>query len=501
MNDITKSFSGVEVLSSVGFNLKAGEVHVLAGENGAGKSTLIKILAGVYDDYSGSIELKGCTVRFRSPRDAADRGIAVIHQEMSLIGPMSVAGNIFLGREKTTGGFWMNVKRQRAGAAQLLHVVGLDVDPSSPLERLPLGAQQLIEIAKALALNAGIIIMDEPTSSLNDLEVEKLFGIIGLLRARGVGIVYITHKLEEIYRVADRITVLRDGKLIGTATPGELSRTELIRWMVGRDISQQFPQRTSSPGNVRLKAEHLFFHDPLRNARSLVEDVSFEVRSGEIVGIAGLQGSGNSELLNGLFGVYGKPASGTVVVDGAVREIASPGRAVRHGLAFLTNDRKTGGLVMAMGIAHNITLAALRSYSPGGWLRSREERAAALRQEATLHFKAASIDQEVATLSGGNQQKIVLAKWLETHPKVFLLDEPTRGIDVGVKHEVYGLIDRWASEGCAILLVTSEMPELLAMADRILVMCRGRVTAEFGRNAATQERIMHAAMGAGELVH
>lgn len=499
MRGISKSFSGVEVLSDVGFELRAGEVHALAGENGAGKSTLMKILAGVYDDYSGSIELKGRPLLFRSPHEATEHGIAIIHQEMSLIGPMSVLENIFLGRER--GGIWLNVEAQRSRAEALCHEVGLDIDTSRPAEEYPISIQQMVEIAKALSVNAEIIVMDEPTSSLSDPEVDRLFSITALLKARGVGIVYITHKMEELYRVADRITVLRDGRYVGTSAAADLSRSELIRWMVGREISQQFPQRTASPGPTRLAGEHLCVRDPRHEGRLAVEDLSFEAGRGEILGIAGLQGSGNSELLNGLFGAYGRLAGGSVSIDGRQCTVVSPGNAVHQGFALLTNDRKRSGLVMEMGISQNMTLAALGSFSPYGWLSPAKEKRAAERHAATLRLKTGSIERDVSTLSGGNQQKVVLAKWLETHPKVFLLDEPTRGVDVAVKHEIYQLMNQWTGEGCTILLVTSDMLELLAMSDRIIVLCRGKEMARFNRVDATQEKIMHAAMGGEVATH
>ncbi len=496
MKEIGKSFSGVSVLSAVGFELHAGEVHALAGENGAGKSTLMKILAGVYDDYLGSIELEGQPVRFRSPREATDHGISIIHQEMSLIGPMNVLDNIFLGREAMFGGIWRNVRKQRELAAPLFREVGLDLDASRPAEDYPVSVQQLIEIAKALSVNAKIIIMDEPTSSLNDPEVERLFSLIALVKARGVGIIYITHKMEEIYRVADRITVLRDGRVVGTAEAHDLSGTELVRWMVGREISQQFPRRSGSAVATRLKVDHVVVRDPHRAEKVVVNDISFEAGRGEILGVAGLQGSGNSELLNGLFGVYGKLAGGSLSIDGRACAVMSPRHAVREGFALLTNDRKRNGLVMEMGIPENMTLAALRSYTPHGWLRPAREKKAALHHADALHLRTGSIGQEVGTLSGGNQQKVVLAKWLETKPRVFLMDEPTRGVDVAVKHEIYELMYRWAGEGCTIVLVTSDMLELLALADRILVLCRGKLAATFRRGDATQENITHAAMGA-----
>jgi ribose transport system ATP-binding protein len=495
MRAIGKSFGGVAVLRGVEFELRAGEVHILAGENGAGKSTLIKILGGVHADYDGSIELAGSPVRFTSPHDAARQGIAVIHQEMSLIGPMSVADNIFLGREIMQRWGGVNFAAQRSRSAELLRQFGVQADPDQAVDSYPLSVQQMIEIAKALACESRIIVMDEPTSALTDPEVEKLFAIIGDLKARGCGIIYISHKMQEIYRVADRITVLRDGDCIGTRAASDLPEAELVRMMVGREITRQFVPRTASPGSARLQVDRFQLMDPAGTGRLVVNNVSFSVRAGEILGFAGLQGSGNSELLNGIFGVYGRPASGGMTLDGQAIEVTSPRAAIRHGLALLTNDRKSGGLVLGMTIRHNITLAGLAGFSPAGWLLPGREKSAAQGYKDDLRIKSTSVDQEVGFLSGGNQQKVVLAKWLATRPKVLLLDEPTRGVDVGAKHEIYELMNRWTAEGVSILLITSEMPELLAMSDRILVMHRGQVTAAFDRGKATQEDILRAAMG------
>jgi len=495
MEGIGKSFSGVQVLADVCFDLNAAEVHILAGENGAGKSTLIKILAGVYDDYQGEIRLGGKPVRFKSPQEAHRHGISVIYQEISLVGTLSVAENIFLGRETTRAAGWLDTAGQRQQARRLLAELGLEIDISQPVEQFPVSVQQMIEIAKALSFDSRVIVMDEPTSTLSEPEVEKLFSIIGVLKRRGCGIIYISHKMEEIYGIADRITVLRDGCRVGCAQSSELAREELIRWMVGREISQQFPARSGRVGTVLLEVENFFLQDEEDPSRFVIGDVSFKVREGEIVGLAGLQGSGNSELLHGLFGACGSLASGEISLEGEPFRVRSPGESIRRGVAFLTNDRKANGYVPEMSVTHNITLAALKKFSPGGWLNPAAETISSRARADSLRLKAASLDQEMATLSGGNQQKVILARWLETGPRLLLLDEPTRGVDVAVKHEIYELMNRWTEQGCAILLITSEMPELLAMADRILVMCRGRLTEVFDRGEATQEKILKAAMG------
>lgn len=495
MEHITKSFSGVKVLDDVFFDLRAGEVHVLAGENGAGKTTVIKILAGIHADFEGVIRLNGQPTRFKSPHDAALCGISAIHQEMSLINSMRVVDNIFLGREQTRLNIWMDDQAQKKTAQKLLDQLELEVDLERPVEEYPLSVRQMIEIAKALAYEARIIIMDEPTSALNDLEVKRLFRMVQDLREKNYGIIYISHRLEEIYEIGDRISVLRDGKLTGTAEADDLSPQELIRWMVGREISQQFPDRRPYRGPRRLEVEHFFLPDPRESQKWVVEDVSLSLHGGEILGLAGLRGSGKSELFNGLFGAYGKTPRGTVSLDGNPYRIRSPLQSIEQGLVLLTNDRKGTGLVPPMDVIRNISLSSIPAYSPGGWMQMQKEKESARRHVENLDIKAFSLSQEVDTLSGGNQQKVVLAKWLETHPRVLLLDEPTLGVDVGAKHDIYLLMNRWTEQGLAILLITSELPELLAMSDRIVVMHRGRITAEFERDKATQEKIIRAAMG------
>ncbi|MHC4394616.1 MAG: sugar ABC transporter ATP-binding protein [Planctomycetota bacterium] len=495
MDRICKAFSGVQVLCDVGFDLYSGEVHVLAGENGAGKSTLIKILGGVYDDFTGRIHLGSEQVRFKSVTEAAAKGISIIHQELSLVGSMSVAENIFLGREKTRR-FCLDKTSMTRQAHKRLASLGLDIDVSRPVADFSLGTQQMVEICKALALDCRIIIMDEPTSALTEPEVEKLFDIIEKLKNQGCGIIYISHKMEEIYRIADRITVLRDGRYIGTASASELDREKMVQWMVGRQLNQQFPRHLTQTGDVRLEVKNFCIHSSGGKTRPRqVDDVSFRVRAGEILGIAGLAGSGRSQLLGGIFGTYGKQVSGQIKIDGKKFRPTSPKKAIDAGIALLTNDRKENGLVMEMNIVQNTTLASLGRFSPGGWLRPKRETAAAEKQTKSLKLKATSLGQLVNSLSGGNQQKVIIAKWIQTEPAILLLDEPTRGVDVGAKHEIYQLMNNWTEKSIAIVLITSEMPELLAMSDRIIVMHRGRITAEFAHDSATQEKILAAAMG------
>ncbi len=492
MCGITKRFGNVTVLKDAQLEVRSGEVHVLVGENGAGKSTLIRILAGIHTEFVGRIEIGGREVRPQTPWEAKALGIAVIHQELSLIGSLSVADNIFLGRAPTRAGLvWDAEQRKQTG--HWVRQLGLDLDVRRPVEQFPIAVQQLIEIAKALSQNAKVIVMDEPTSALNAPEVEKLFFLIRELKQKGCGIVYITHKMEEIERIADRITVLRDGQWIGTAPAAELPTAKLIQWMVGREMGEQFPRHTPHPGAESLRLENFgVFPNSLKPA---VQDVSLSVRAGEILGIGGLQGSGASELFLGIFGGCGLATRGRMLLEGTERHFASPRQAIESGVALLTNDRKATGLVLSLSIVANVTLAAVRELSPGGWRQPACEYTAALQTVSPMQLRAASLDLEVNALSGGNQQKVALAKWLQIRPKVLLLDEPTRGVDIGAKREIYQLMDQWTAQGIAILLITSELPELLTLSDRIVVLHRGRVAAELSRAQATPETVLMAAMG------
>jgi ABC-type sugar transport system ATPase subunit len=494
------------VLEDVSFEVYEGEVHILAGENGAGKSTLIRILAGIHRDYEGEVLLRGKPVRFAGPIAANRAGISVIHQELSLVGSMSVEDNIQLGREPAfCGGLWLDRREQAGRALALCRQLDLRLsaaDLARPVEEFPLSTRNLIEIAKALAFDARILVMDEPTSALNRAEVERLFALVGALRKRGCAIIYITHKMEEIYRVADRITVLRDGRWIGTSAAAECAESKLIRWMIDRDLAPGPRTPGASAGNgarrsvLELKGLRVPHPDPDRP--TAISDLSLSLGKGEVVGIAGLQGSGGTELFHGLFGAFGPVCSGSVRLDGEPFRPESPARSIARRLCYLTADRKGSGLVPAMSVEHNITLASLPRTSPFGLLRPARERAVAARQAAALNIRLASPDQAVATLSGGNQQKVVLAKWVEARPLVLLLEEPTRGVDIGAKSEIYSQVRRWTSEGMAILLISTELPELLQLSDRILALHRGVVTAEFGRGSATPEAILAAAMGSTE---
>lgn len=492
IQSVSKRFPGVRALHNVSFAVAAGEVHALIGENGAGKSTLMKILSGVYTDYEGALLLDGQPLHLAGPRDAQQRGIAIIHQELNLIPELTVAENIFLGREPKTAAGLLDSDQIERESRMLLDRLMLPIPVDRPVKSLRVGEQQLVEVAKALSLDARLLILDEPTSALSQAEIERLFTIVDALKAQGVTMIYISHKLDEIFRIADRVTVLRDGEWIGTLPIAEADAPGLIRMMVGRSLSDLFPKEVAEEGDEVLRVEQLSL---LAGARvRALSDISFSVRRGEIVGVAGLMGAGRTELLETLFGVHPpQRVRGRVVLDGQERRIGSPADAIRAGLAFVTEDRKTQSLVLTLSVAHNLTLAALGRFLHLNIIRRRAENAAVQRSIEQLRIKTPTAATEVDKLSGGNQQKVVLAKCLLTRPQVLLLDEPTRGIDIGAKAEIYAIISRLAGEGAAIVMASSELPELLAMCDRILVLCEGRLTAELRREEATQERILEAA--------
>ncbi|HEX6100715.1 MAG TPA: ATP-binding cassette domain-containing protein [Thermoanaerobaculia bacterium] len=495
MRGITKVFPGVRALDGVSFDLNAGEIHALVGENGAGKSTLMKILAGVYPHgtYDGEVLVDGEPRRFTRVADATLAGIAVVHQELSLVGELSIAENIFLGREPRRFGV-IRSEELYSRATAVLRELQLGMEAHVPVGHLGIGQQHLVEIAKALSRDARILILDEPTAALTESEAEILFAILERLRARGAGIVYISHKLDEVFRLSDRITVLRDGRCVSTDPASALDKARVIARMVGREIGEVFPVVERAPSEVVFEVRGITVEDPNVRGKLLVDDVDFAVRRGEVLGIAGLVGAGRSDLLMALFGAHPGKTRGEILVDGKPVSVRHPWDAIAHGIAFVTEDRKRFGLLLDQSLVHNMTLASLR-------LRKRvltdddAETAAGERAIKDLRIKAASVVVPVETLSGGNQQKAVLAKWLMTGPKVLFLDEPTRGIDVGAKQEIYAQINRLAGEGLGIVLVSSELPEVLAMADRVLVLHEGRVTGEFTRKEASAEAVMTCATG------
>jgi len=496
MKDISKSFPGVRALDEVTFDLNESEIHALVGENGAGKSTLIKILAGVYPhpEYGGEIILDSFERRFANVRDAEKAGIAVIYQELSLVKDLSVAENIFLGREPRRLGV-INWSELYSRAQKLLNDLHLGIDPRTPVRNLGIGQQQLVEIAKALSQEARILVLDEPTAALTDAEVETLFAILNKLRARGVAMIYISHKLDEVFRISDRITVLRDGRTVGTNATRELDEARVIAKMVGREVGQIFPEAKHDRGDAVFEARNIIVEDPSVPGKLLVDQVTFAVRKGEVVGIAGLMGSGRSELLMAIFGAHAGRKSAEIFVDGKLVGINRPSDAIRHGIGFVTEDRKRYGLILEQTILKNMTLAGLRRLSGRFVTNEDAEAAAGERAARELRIKAVSVFTIAGTLSGGNQQKVVLAKWLLTNPRVLFLDEPTRGIDVGAKQEIYAEINRLAETGIAIVLVSSELPEVLGLSDRVIVLHEGRVTGEFRRDEATPEAVMSCATG------
>jgi ribose transport system ATP-binding protein len=487
MRGIVKSFPGVRALRGVELDLHRGEVLALVGENGAGKSTLIKVLAGAHPPDAGNIRLNDREVRFTSPLDARQAGIAVIYQEFNLVPSLTATENMFLGQEPARAGF---VRRgaERRRAAELFARLGVAVEPDAPGRELTVAEQQLVEIARALAFDARIVVMDEPSATLTPQEVERLFAIIRDLRTRGIGIIYVSHRLEEIFAIADRVLVLRDGEAIACRPIGEVTCDELIRLMVGRRLDEEFPKRQVRIGPPRLEVRGL------KRGRK-VRDVSFEIRRGEVVGLTGLVGAGRTETARLIFGADRKEA-GVVELDGRKLDIRSPRDAIRAGIALLTEDRKAQGLILAQSVRDNFALPNLERFSFLGFVRRRAERQALTHHVEGLRIRLASPEQPARNLSGGNQQKVVLAKWLERNCEVLLFDEPTRGIDVGAKVEIYRLINDLAAAGKAILLISSELPEVLGMCDRILVMHEGRLTGEIADvSRATQEDILRFAVG------
>ncbi|HTV70124.1 MAG TPA: sugar ABC transporter ATP-binding protein [Rhizobiaceae bacterium] len=492
---ISKSFGGIAALADVEFDLRRGEIHALMGENGAGKSTLMKILSGVYSGYDGAIRLDGRTVSFANVRQAEAAGIAIIHQELNLVSELTVADNIFLGREKRIAGLVIDRRAGRLAARRLLERLGIDLDPDARVSALRVGEQQLVEIAKALSLNARILIMDEPTSALSPAECERLFRIVRQLAADGVAVVYISHRLDEVMQLARRVTVFRDGRHVLTRPIEELTEDAIISAMVGREMLAADYRTSDVQGEVVLSVCDLTLSKPYRGGwREVLKGVSFDLHAGEILGVGGLLGSGRTEILESLFGAAKGQAGGEIRVHGRLVDIRSPRDARRLGLALVTEDRKTQGLHLEASITNNVALPLVSRLAAFGLRSFRGERALAEGAVKSLGIRCSGIDQAAGRLSGGNQQKVVIGKWLATRPRILLLDEPTRGIDVGAKREIYDLVFKLArDEGLAIVVVSSELPELLLLADRILVMSEGRQRGILRRADASEERIMQLA--------
>ncbi|MBC8536912.1 sugar ABC transporter ATP-binding protein [Feifania hominis] len=486
LNRMKKSFFGVEVLHSVDFTLEAGEVHALIGENGAGKSTLMKLLMGEYRPDGGEIVLDGTPVKIGSPAEALRHGIAKVHQELSPILDMSVADNLFLGRESKRFGLVREGDQLRR-ARELFEKLGLTLDPRRLMRELSVAETQMVEIAKAVSYDSRVLILDEPTSAITHVEVEKLFSMIRLLKSRGVGIIYISHKLEELYEISDRITVLRDGSHVLTDDTKSLPKPKLINAMVGRELTELYPRTKNEVGTPLLEVRELTRAGEFRN-------VSFTLRRGEIVGLAGLMGSGRTEICMALFGAA-RPDAGEILLDGRPVRLRRPADAISKGIALISEDRKREGLNLQGSVADNILGVVQRRYARAGFLDGRRSRGAVQQMVEEFRIKVHEVGQSVSNLSGGNQQKVVVAKWKLTQPDILIFDEPTRGVDVGAKAEIYRIINGFAQQGKAVLMVSSEMPEIIGMCDRVLVLHAGRLTGELTGERITQQEIMKLASG------
>jgi len=492
MRGISKIFPGVRALDHVDLSVERGEIHAICGENGAGKSTLMKVLSGVYPhgSYDGDILYDGAPLNCRNIRDSEEHGIIIIHQELALVPLLSIAENLFLGNEVAKHGV-INWAKAFQKTGELLKKVGLSEAPSTKVEKLGVGKQQLIEIAKALAKDVRLLILDEPTAALQENDSQKLLGLMRELKAQGVTQIIISHKLNEISSVADRITIIRDGATVSTLNKTDITEERIIRDMVGRDMAHRYPERVPNIGETLMEVSKWNVWHPEQQGRQVIHDANFHVKRGEIVGIAGLMGAGRTELAMSLFGQsYGRDVRGSVTINGKAADTSTVARAIGGGLTYVTEDRKVLGLVLEEPIARNVTLANLPGVSRRGVLSHRREKKVAEEYRRAMNIRTPSVMQKVVNLSGGNQQKVVLSKWLFANPQVLVLDEPTRGIDVGAKFEIYGIMNELAAQGRGVVMISSEMPELLGMCDRIYVMNEGRIVGELSKAEASQERIM-----------
>lgn len=496
MKNITKEFPGVKALENVTFQVERGEIHALVGENGAGKSTLMKILSGlhVHGTYSGDIVLNGQVQQYNSIRDSEKAGIAIIYQELALVKYMTIAENIYLGDELCSAKGVINWDKTYNETVRVLNEVGLNLNPSARVLDLGMGSQQLVEIAKALSKDARILILDEPTSALTETEAENLLKILRSLKQKGVTCIYISHRLGEVMSIADHITVLRDGKTICTEPRSNMTEQKMISYMVGRDLTMMYPWKKKEPGETVLDVRNWTVKDPV-SGETVCDDISLCAKKGEILGIAGLIGAGRTELVMSLFGVYGKKISGEVYLNGEKKNLNASYDAIREGISLVSEDRKRYGLVLGMDVKENSTLASLEKISKLGVINKNEEIKLSDKYVKELRTKTPSLEQRVKNLSGGNQQKVVIAKSLLTKPKVLILDEPTRGIDVGAKVEIYNIMNDLVDQGVCVIMISSELPEILGMSDRILVVHEGKITGNIMRSEANEEKVMYYATG------
>jgi ribose transport system ATP-binding protein len=493
IRSVTKRFGGVVALSDVSFDIVPGEFHAIVGENGAGKSTLMKIIAGVLTDYEGELQVKGEPVRFQGTRDAERQGISIIHQELNLVEELSASANIFLGREKRNRFGLLDDRSMEQETGNLFRQLDCKINPTELVRELRVGDQQLVEIAKALSLNSQVLIMDEPTSALTESEVERLFRVIEQLQESGVTILYISHKMDEVFRMSDRITVLRDGQFVSTLKTSEANVREVTHLMVGRDLGENDHAPQRQPGKLLLQLENLSLPWTGHARQWRLKDINLELREGEVLGLAGLMGAGRTELLECLFGTSPEPPVGRIILEGKDVTFSHPSEAMRAGVAFVSEDRKRFGLFDRMTVRDNITLCVLDQATRVGLVSDRQESEITEQQIDRFQIKTDGMEAPISSLSGGNQQKCLIARWVRTNPKILLLDDPTRGVDVGAKAEIYSVIDDLCQQGLGIIVTSSELPELMALSDRILVLCEGRMTGEFSRADASEESIMEAA--------
>ena len=488
MTDIAKSFSGVQALKNAALELRSGEVVALMGENGAGKSTLMKILTGIHSKDSGEIELFGEKVEFNNVKESQEKGISIIHQELNMMKDLTVAQNIFIGREPMAMGLFIDDGKMEAEAEKLLRYVGVNISPSTRLGNLTVGKQQMVEIAKAISYNSKILILDEPTAALTSVEVDELFRIMNELKQKGIGMIYISHRMDEIRRISDRVTVMRDGEYIGTVNTSETNTEEIVKMMVGRVVYGDKKEKSSCPEDAPTVLEVKSL-----NVGDTVKNVSFKLKKGEILGFSGLMGAGRTEVARAIFGADRKD-NGEISVNGKLTEINSPLEAVKNGICYISEDRKRFGLLLDKSVGENSVLASIDSFVKFGFIDDSSARKVAEEVNGRLRTKTPSMAQKVRNLSGGNQQKVVVARWLIKNSDIFIFDEPTRGIDIGAKSEMYALMDDLVKKGKSIIMISSELAEIQRVSDRVIVMCEGRITGELPIEDATQENIMNYAM-------